>query len=73
MANLITDILKTKYSEVITKEVSQFNQTDFHDKVDHLFGTENYTLADDCKEVPILQSLEMIRHQLKFVLARVMK
>lgn len=71
--NLVTHLTKKRYSEKVVKEILPYSESDFCDKTHHIFGTKNYTLVDGCKEVCILSSFSMIRHQLNLVLLRIFK
>jgi len=71
--NLITNLTKCSYSEVASKEILPYKESQFPDKIHHLFSTENYTFVDGCKEVFVLKSLSMIRHQMALVLKRITK
>ena len=71
--NLVTHLTKKRFSEIVVKEILPYSESDFHDKIHHLFGTKNYTFIDGCKEVCVLCSFSMIRHQFNLVLSRVFK
>jgi hypothetical protein len=71
--NLVTNFTEKRYSEIVVKEILPYSESDFYDKLHHLFGTKNYTLVDGCKEVFVLRSSSMVRHQINLVISRVRK
>jgi hypothetical protein len=71
--NIITSLTKSEYGENAIKSIFPYKNSNFPDKIHHLYSMGDYTLIDGCKQIFFLKSINMMMHQLTLVLNRVLK